>query len=312
MGAERFVPQREIGRTGFVSTRLGIGDLADRAVPIEKCVATVRRALEAGLNLIDTAPGYEEGYSEEIVGRSLAESGVREKVFVIDKVDELQDAVEPQVDASLRRLGLAHVDLLVMHDLKQIEIWEEAMRPGGAFDQLDACIKKGKARFKGISSHSPEVLMKAIALEGARRMDVVMFPVGPFVDRRYVEEVLPAAKERRIGTVCFKTFGGGKLLGDTEGYQRPLASRPRGKLSSGGEDTQAATLPRMTVEECLHYTLTLDPDVALLGMSFFNEQDAAFEAMRTYHGPMADERMGEIRRRAQVAVQGKGKCWWNP
>jgi len=278
-------------------------------VPIEKCVATVRRALDAGLNLIDTAPGYEDGYSEEIVGRAMKESGNRESLFVIDKVDELHDPVEPQVDASLMRLGMDHVDLLVMHDLKEMDVWEAAMRPGGSFDQLDACIRKGKARFKGISSHSPEVLMAAIA---SGRMDVLMFPVGPFVDRRYVEQVLPAARQRRIGTVCFKTFGGGKLLGDTEGYQRPLASRPRGKLSSGGEDAHAPTLPRMTVEECLHYTLTLNPDVALLGMSFPNEQDGAFAAMRAYDGPLPEERLHDIRRRAEVTVQSKGKCWWNP
>ena len=58
-------PQRRIlGSTGFKASILGIGDLADRAVPLEQCVATIRRAMDAGLNLIDTAPGYEDGYSE--------------------------------------------------------------------------------------------------------------------------------------------------------------------------------------------------------------------------------------------------------
>jgi 1-deoxyxylulose-5-phosphate synthase len=49
-------PRRPLGRTGFVATALGIGDLADRSVPLEACVATARRALAAGLNVIDTAP----------------------------------------------------------------------------------------------------------------------------------------------------------------------------------------------------------------------------------------------------------------
>ena len=57
-----------------------------------------------------------------------------------------------------------------------------------------------------------------------------------------------------------------------------VASRPRGKLSSGGDDAATPTLPRLTVRECVHYTLTAEPDVALLGMSFPNEQDAAFAA----------------------------------
>ena len=71
------------------------------------------------------------------------------------------------------------------------------------------------------------------------------------------------AKSLRVGTVCFKTFGAGKLLGDTAGYNQPLQQRPRGKLSSGGSDDVVALLPRLGVDECLHYTLTLDPDVAL-------------------------------------------------
>ena len=55
--ARRFSPRRPLGRTGFVVTALGIGDVADRSVPLRDCAATVRRALDAGLNVIDTAPG---------------------------------------------------------------------------------------------------------------------------------------------------------------------------------------------------------------------------------------------------------------
>jgi aryl-alcohol dehydrogenase-like predicted oxidoreductase len=313
----RFSGRRELGCTGFVATRIGCGDLADRAVPLEQCVATLRRGLATGINVVDTAPFYENGYSEEIVGRTLAEMGMargaaREKTFVIDKVDELDKPVMGQVEASLGRLGLTHVDLFVMHELSAMEGpkgWRAAAGPGGSMEQLAEVVRAGKARFRGISSHSPEVLAAAIP---SGLCDVVMFPVGAFVDARYVEEILPLARRHGVGTVCFKTFGAGKLLGDTEGYQQPLSNRPRGKVSSGGADGGDATLPRMTVEECVHYTLTLDPDVALLGMSFPNEQDTAFAAVRGFGGPLPLERMLDIRRRAEVAIAGKGKCWWNP
>ncbi len=66
-----FHPRRTLGRTGFMATLIGIGDLADRQLPLAQLVATIRRALDAGLNLIDTAPGYEAGYSEQIVGQAL-------------------------------------------------------------------------------------------------------------------------------------------------------------------------------------------------------------------------------------------------
>ena len=302
----RFAPRRPLGPTGFAVTRLGIGDLADRAVPIEACVATLVRALDAGLNVVDTAPAYEEGYSEEIVGRALR--GRRESVFLIDKIDHLRAPVGPQVAASLSRLGLERVDLLVFHDCSTLEDWESVAAPGGGFDQLREEIAAGRARFAGISSHRPEVLRAAL---DSGRCDVVMFPVGPFVDRRYETEILPLAKAKGTGTVCFKTFGAGKLLGDTEGYSRPLQARPRGKISSGGTDEATPLLPRLGVEECLRYTLTLDPDVALLVLSFPNEQDAAFAAAEAFQ-PLSTDEQADVRRRAEEAIVGKGRCWWNP
>ncbi len=302
----RFEPRRELGRTGFVVTRLGIGDLADRNLPMETLVATARRAIDAGLNLIDTAPGYEDGYSEEIVGQAV--QGVRNRLFITDKIDDLDAPVQPQVDASLKRLQLDYTDAFVFHALSSMETFRRLSEPGGGFDQLAQCIRAGKTRFRGISSHHPDVLLAAIE---AGVCDIVMFPIGPFVDMRYVEEVLPLARERGIGTVCFKTFGAGKLLGDTTGYNQPLQFRPRGKISSGGMDETTAILPRLSVKDCLHYTMTLDPDVALLGLSFPNEQDAAFAAAEEFE-PLSMQAMEETRLRAIEARTEKGPCWWNP
>jgi 1-deoxyxylulose-5-phosphate synthase len=299
--------KRQLGSTGFHATVLGIGDLADRSVPMEKCVATVHRAMDFGLNLIDTAPGYEDGYSEAIVGAALR--GRREGMFVIDKIDDLGKPVGPQVDASLKALGLDMVDLFVFHAVSEPPRWKELAALGGGMEQLGQAVATGRVRFRGISSHQPEVLKQAI---DSGLCDVVMFPVGPFCDRRYIEEILPLARQKGVGTVCFKTFGAGKLLGDTTGYNRPLETRPRGKFSSGGMATgPEPALPRLTVAECLHYTLTIGPDVALLGLSFPNEQDAAFKALGSFQ-PLEPRRLDDIRRRANQAIEGKGPCWWNP
>lgn len=297
--------RRLLGKTGFEASVLGIGDLADRSVPLEQCVATLHRAMDYGLNLIDTAPMYENGYSEQIVGAAL--KGRRNGMFVIDKIDHLDQPAGPQVDASLAVLGLDAVDLFVFHEVSQMSQWERIAGTGMA--ELDRCRTAGKLRFRGISSHHPDVLRAAL---GTGLCDVVMFPVGPFVDRRYVEEILPLARRKGVGTVCFKTFGAGKLLGDTTGYNQPLQERPRGKFSSGGkESADTPQLPRLSVAECLHYTLTLDPDVTLLGLSFPNEQDAAFRAFEDFR-PLKPEQMREIEQRAAQAIEGKGRCWWNP
>lgn len=301
-----FAPRRELGCTGFIASVLGIGDLADRSLPLETCVATLRRAIDAGLNVVDTAPGYEDGYSEQIVGEAVR--GVRNNLFIVSKIDDLLAPVAPQIEDSLRRLRLDYTDAFVFHGLSDMAIFEQLAAPGGGFDQLAKCIKAGKTRFGGISSHDPDVLKAAIE---AGLCDIAMFPVGPFVNERYITETLPMARERGVGSICFKTFGAGKLLGDTAGYNQPLQLRPRGKLSSGGVDDAVAVLPRLTVSECLHYTLTLDPDVALLGLSFPNEQDQAFAATQSFH-PLTAERMIDICTRAVEARQDKGPCWWNP
>jgi len=262
--------------------------------------------MDAGLNVIDTAPNYEDGYSEEIVGRSVR--GHRDSVFVIDKIDQHDDPVGPQIDDSLRRLDLSHTDAFVFHGLSSLEVFDRLSHPGGGFDQLADAVRSGKCRFRGISSHNPDVLLVALH---AGVCDIVMFPVGPFVDLRYVTDILPLAKKLGVGTVCFKTFGAGKLLGDTSGYNQPLKQRPRGKVSSGGSDDNESMLPRLTAAECLHYTLTLDPDVALLGMSYPNEQDVAFSASRSFQ-PLTPDQMEDIRNRATEARRDKGPCWWNP
>jgi len=303
-----FHPRRELGRTGFKATLLGIGDLADRNVPFAECLATVRRAMDAGLNVIDTAPGYEMGYSEEIVGEAVRDR--RKEMFVIDKIDLLHEPVARQVEYSLKLLRLEAADLFVFHGVSSMQDWERLAAPGGGMEQLAACLKAGKTRYKGISSHHPDVLRAAIA---AGYCDVVLFPVGPFSDRRYVEEILPLARDKGVGTVCFKTFGAGKLLGDTGGYNRPLAKRPRGKVTSGGARGRGAraALPHLSVAECVRFTLSCDPDVALLGLSFPNEQAAAFAAASAFT-PMTKQELEDLRRSAAVAIKGKGKCWWNP
>lgn len=289
-----FTSRRALGRTGFMATPLGIGDLADRSLSVQQCADTLRRAMDAGLNVIDTAPAYEDGYSEEAVGAALR--GRREGMFVITKIDQLDQPVAPQIEGSLERLGLDSVDLLLFHGVSRVQDWQRLAAPGGGFDQLAQCIGQGKCRFAGVSSHHPDVLHLAIE---SGRCDAVMFALGPFSDARYSQEILPQARAAGVATIGFKVFGAGMLLGDTSGYGRPL---PAG--SAGG-------LPRLSVAQCLHYTLTLDPDVALLGMSTPAEQDAAFAAAASFTPLSADE-SAAIAARAAEAVAGKGTCWWNP
>ncbi len=291
-------PQHPLGRTGFLATRLGIGDLADRSLGLEACVATLHQAMDYGLNVIDTAPGYEEGFSEQVVGAALR--GRREGIFLIDKVDFHDRPAGPQVDESLRRLKVDATDAFVLHALSSMDGWQAAAAPGGLMDQLDGCIAAGKTRFRGISTHDPEVLAAAIDSE---LCDLVMFAIGPRVDRRYLA-MLEKAKAVGVATVCFKTFGAGKLVADTSGYGRPLEP-PVPPTGSG------PALPHLSIGECVHYTLTCGPDVALLGMSTAAELEAALAAAASFR-PLSSGELAVLEAQAAEAVKGKGRCHWDP
>jgi aryl-alcohol dehydrogenase-like predicted oxidoreductase len=311
-----FTPRRELGRTGFIATQLGIGDIADRSIAAETLVGTLRRALDAGLNLIDTAPGYEKGYSEQIVGEALREYGRRDSIFLVDKIDFLDKPVQPQVDASLSALQQNYADAFILHGLSSMELWRKVCEPGDVLDQLDQCATAGKLRFVGISSHDPEVLEAALE---SGRMDLIMFAVGAHCDSRYIQQILPRARQHGVGTIGFKVFGAGKLLGDTTGYNQPLdvdslpmSVKDRTKNRRTTSDAGAPLLPCLTVEQCLSYTLTCDPDVALLGMSTPAEQDAAFAAALKFSQPLAQHELQELERAAAEAVADKGPIWWNP
>jgi len=286
-------PRRTLGRTGFLATAVGAGDLADPSIGLEACASTLRRAIDAGVNVVDTAPAYEDGLSERIVGRALR--GLRERVFVIDKIDHPHRPVSEQLAGSIARLGFAP-DAFVFHSISTRDAWAALVSPGGAFDRLDEQRGRGACRFVGVSTHNPAVAREAI---DSGRCDVVLMPVGPFVDLGYVE-LLPRAAHLGVGTIGFKAFGAGRLVALTEGYGRPLPE--------GGPVLAA---PRLSVEACLHATLTLDADVQLLGLSTVAEQDAAFAALATF-SPLDAAALEAVRKAAAAAMEGTGSVWWNP
>src|ERR1700743_1120679 len=137
----RFAPRRALGRTQFMASILGAGDVADAALGLEACAAVLRRALDAGINVVDTAPAYEGGLSERIVGRAL--EGRRDGVFVIDKVDHLAEPVAPQIEGSIERLGFGP-EAFVMHAVSELAQWNALAAPGGAMAQLSAAISAGR------------------------------------------------------------------------------------------------------------------------------------------------------------------------
>src|SRR5690349_14349297 len=128
--------------------------------------AAVKRALDLGINYFDESPDYGDGVSESNLGEILREFGatpvITTKVEIrAENLDDIAGHVERSVDASLRRLGMDHVDVIQIHNgpVKQrpdlqgraynILAIEDYLRPGGAIEGLDRILKAGKTRYVG-------------------------------------------------------------------------------------------------------------------------------------------------------------------
>ncbi len=163
-GKVRTIQSIEIGTSGIRASRIGLGTWAMGGwmwggTDDDASVATIDRALEQGITLIDTAPAYGQGHSEEVVGRALA--GKRAGVVVATKVGLAWDAhgnvhrdasparIMREVDDSLRRLRTDYIDLYQVH-------WPDPATPiedtALAMERLYA---EGKIRAIGVSNFSP-------------------------------------------------------------------------------------------------------------------------------------------------------------
>jgi len=173
---------------------------------------TIQRALELGIDFLDTADMYGQGHNEELVGRAVA--GRRHEVVLATKfanrreggerwVDNSPEWVHEACDNSLRRLGVDHIDLYYMHRRDPGVPIEESV---GAMAEL---VEQGKVRYLGLSEVSAETLRAACAVHpiSALQSEWSLFT------REIEEEIIPAARELGVGIVPYSPLGRGVLAG---------------------------------------------------------------------------------------------------
>lgn len=208
--------QRKLGTQGLTVSEMGLGcmgmSFAYGTADEREAIATIHRALDLGINFLDTAEVYGPYTNEQLVGRAL--QGRREGVIVATKfgfkigdgsrgVDGTPANAKRVADESLSRLGISVIDLYYLHRRDRSVPIEETV---GAMKQL---VEAGKVRYLGLSEVSPETLRRANAVHpiSALQSEYSLW------ERRVEKAVLPAVRELGIGFVPYSPLGRGFLTG---------------------------------------------------------------------------------------------------
>jgi len=208
-----------IGSSGVEASRVGLGTWAiggwmwggtDEA----EAIAAIRSAVERGITLIDTAPVYGFGHSEEIVGKALAEGGLRERAVIATKLglawkdgkvsrDSSPARIRQEIEDSLRRLKTDRIDLYQVH-------WpDEAVPLEETAAELASLHRQGKIRAIGVSNFSPEQMER---FRSAAPLHAVQPPYNLF-ERGIEADVLPYAEKTGLTVLAYGSLCRGLLSG---------------------------------------------------------------------------------------------------
>ena len=197
------------GKTELMVSKIAFGGLPIQRVGIPEAVEIVRRAIDLGINFIDSANNYTD--SEEKIGHAI--KGIPRDRLVITTKSAAADKKTflEHIDLSLKRLGTDYIDIYQHHLIMSRGNYNAIMGEDGAFEGMTEAIRAGKVRFPAFSCHSVS-LGAEIMREG--KFSAVQLPFN-YVDDQALREAIPLAKELDMGFIAMKPLGGG-MLGNAE------------------------------------------------------------------------------------------------
>ncbi len=236
------IPTRVLGRTNVRVSILGIGGAHIGRVRDEnEAFRILHAAIDQGVTFMDNAWEYNDGRSEDVMGKGLKMDGLRKKAFVMTKVCSREYApAMQQLEESLRRLQTDHLDLWQFHECNYHNDPEWVFEKGAVRAAMEAR-KQGKVRFIGFTGHkAPAIHLKM--LSKPFEWDTAQMP-NNVMDSGFLsfrEEVMPVCLKKKVGIIGMKGCGGdGRMLKQVG----------------------------LTVEECYRYFLNQPVSVQVVGLS---------------------------------------------
>ncbi|MDB4936068.1 MAG: Nucleoside-diphosphate-sugar epimerase [Labilithrix sp.] len=254
------MPKRQLGKTGESVSIVGLGGF-HMGLPKDESesIRLVRSAIDRGINFMDNCWDYNDGRSEERMGKALKD-GYRQKAFLMTKLDgRTKKAAAEQLEQSLRRLGTDRIDLVQIHEVIRPTDPERCFAAGGCIEALLDAKKAGKLRFIGFTGHKdPDIhlaMLKA-ADDHQFAFDTVQMPLNVMDAhyRSFEKMVLPVLVKKGIGVLGMKSMGSGTIL-----------------------ESKA-----VTAVECLHYAMSLPTSVVITGCDSMGILDQAIAAALSF------------------------------
>jgi uncharacterized protein len=277
------IPVRSLGKTGAKVSALGVGGhhLGD-ASSFAEADRIAGEAIDGGVTFFDNCWEYNNGRSEDWMGRALSADGRRDKVTLMTKVcthgGDASLAMK-MLEESLRRLRTDHLDVWQVHGVVFDNDPDLAYRKGGVLEALDQAKQQGKVRFVGFSGHkSPDVHFDMITRGYA--WDTCQFPLNPFDAsyRSFAERVLPECNRRGIAVLGMKPMTG-----------------------KAGPIQKGITTP----EEMLRYAMSLPVATTICGMETVDKLRANLKVAQGFV-PMGAADMQKLRDRCkETAADGR-------
>ncbi len=275
---------RDLGSTGERVSAIGLGGWHLSLKDVDEQLATriVRTAIDRGINFMDNCWDYNDGESEVRMGKALRD-GYRDQVFLMTKIDgRSKREAAKQIDESLRRLQVEHIDLVQYHEVLRFEDPHRIFDREGAHGAVLEAQQAGKLRYIGFTGHkdpSVHLHMLEVADLMGFKFDTVQMPLNVMDAhyRSFAKLVVPELVKRNIGILGMKSMANGILLKSNT----------------------------VTPIECLHYALSLPTSVVITGMDKMEMLEQAFTAIRSF-AQMTDTQMQALlAKTAEAGARGE-------